>query len=598
MAGRTYETAIKISASLASTFRSVTGGATAALKGLTAQAAKLSQQERGTEKFAALTLKVAEAERKWKDSVGKGADAYDKAERELIKVQNAAIKAGVALVAAGVDTRKLSQEQHRLATELAATERKMAGLAALQKGWGLLKAGGAGLGGNLRSLAGDAARVGAAGLGASVGLFALLKRAAEAGDAIDDVSGRLGISGEALQSFHMQAKLAGGSAEDADVAIGKLAVNIGKVMAARKKGGGGGGFGPVEGLTVFGGGGGGGGDAAQDPFKRLGLSAKALSKMAPEKQVEAIADKISGLKTQAEKAAAAVAVFGKGALKFLPALSGGAAGIRQLREEGVATGQFMSDEATKAASDFNDALEQLTNQGVNSVVNALGGTLLPVGTKTFKDLTKWVREHQAEIKAWAETTKKWIETKAVPAVMSAASWFYTTGQRVFTLAERVANLVGGFGNLVVILGLLRLAPLVVSIGQIAVGVYKLAAGIATLTGATWAGAAAWAAWAAPLLALAAAGVVIGGSLAELFTDDKSAILQKNAEIDAEAERRRKADLELRGGAGGQVLHFAPQITMPPGMKAAELDPVFKRASDDLEQRQKRLAAEQRRLAYE
>jgi len=560
MAGRTYETAIKISAQLASTFKSVTGGATGALKKLTDQAAKLSQQERGTEKFAALTAKVADAERKLQASISKGADAYDKAERELVKVTNAAVKAGVALVAAGVDTRKLSDEQHRLATELASTERKMAGLAAAQSGWGLLKKGGAGLAGNVRSLAHDAGRVGVAAVGAGVGLLALLKKAADTGDAIDDVSGRLGISGEALQSFHLQAELAGGSAEDADAAIGKLSVNIGKVMAAKKKGGGGGGFGPVEGLTIFGEGGG-GGDGAQDPFKRLGLSAKKLSKLAPEQQVEAIADKIAGLKTQSEKAAAAVAIFGKGGLKFLPALSGGAAGIRQLREEGVRTGKFMSNEATKAASDFNDALKELETHGINSVVNALGGTLLPLGTKTFKDLTKWVAEHQAQIKQWAETTQVWIETKAVPAIKSAVDWFMKTGDQIARAVSWAADLVGGFGNLAVAIAALRLAPLVLSLGQIVVGLGKMAAGLVTMTGATWAGAAANVAWAAPWLALAAAGVAIGAAINELVTDDKQAILAKNAEIDDEAFRKKKAEeRELRGG-------LAVTVTAPSSPRA-------------------------------
>lgn len=644
---KVYETAIRITAQLASTFKPALAGATRSLAELQQKAARLTALDRSTESFARLQNQAADAQRRF-DTASRALDSMRAAgarlgvtgkalekfladdtasvkrlSDRLDKAKAAALAAGTALAAAGVDTRKLADEQRRLARELAATERVMEGRTQIGAATGRLRT-------RAASIATDARRVALAGAAAGVGLFAIVKKAADAGDAIDDAAGRLGIGGAALQALQAQTKMAGGEAEDANVSIGKLAVNIGKVLAAKKKGGGGGAaFGPVEGLTIFGEGGGDKG-GTENPFQRLGLDVKKLKDLSPEQQLEAIADGVAGLKTQAEQAAAVTAVLGKGGLKMLPLLRGGGAALRQFREEGVRSGRFMSDDATKAASDFNDALEALKSRGVNGLVNALGGTLLPVGTRTFQEITRWISQNQAELRLWAERAKVWIEGTAIPAVKSIAAWFWRTGSAVASIAEKVAVAVGGFDNLAAVLLTVRLLPLAASAAELTGGLVKLGAGMVTLTGATWAGAAAWAAYAAPILALVAAGVAVN----ELLTNDAEAIKKADSEAFSQDELRRarekrqrqrlaeesanaqrvaeaRAQAEEAAAApkagrragprtsegGGTVIEFKPVINLPPGASGADAERPLKAAADDLEQRQRKLEAERRRVSF-
>lgn len=506
MAGREYLTTITLGAKLASTFKAVIGGSSKALEGLARQSKALESSSKSASAFNALGREV-QASREKLDAatfaekqlataalgatkptkeqtaaLKAAAAATKQAEKEYQRAQKALSLTGASLRAAGVDTSNLTAEQGRLAAALATTQRRAAALDAVSKA--RLRLFGEAkkpeplfdkLGGQVRGIASDAFKLGAAGLGAGLGLFALVKHAADTGDAIDDASKRLHIGAAALQAYHFQGKLAGATTEDIDNGIGKLAVNIGKVLAMRK-GGGGGGFGAVEGLTIFGQGG--GGDAANDnPFKKIGLDVKQLAAQKPEQQIEAIADAIAKLPTQAQRSAAAVATLGRGGLKLLPILEGGGAALRKFREEGVRTGRFMSDDATQSASDFNDALEELTTTGVNGVVNALGGTLLPVGTKTMKDLTRWVGENQDKIKAWAESTKLWIEGKAIPAIKSAGIWFFDTGGKIVSVVQRVADLVGGFGNLGIAIVAFKGLGLAITVGQITKELVTGAAGL-------------------------------------------------------------------------------------------------------------------------
>jgi len=590
---RTYETAIVLGAKLASTFKSTIGGAGGALEKLGQQAAKIKSVDRSTEVFARLQVEMRAAEQRAHTAattliaLAEAAAKTDKPTKELAqwlaagekeakKAADAMDKArakvrdmGLAMHLAGVDTSKLSSEQERLARDLAVTERRMAAVNAMQASSKRIF-GDKGIrerrfgdpkearidklqrqaGGLLTTAAG----LGAAGVGAGVGLFSLLKRAADAGDAVDDASKRLHIGAAALQAFHLQGELAGATAEDVDNGLGKLAVNLGKVLAARKKGGGGGGFGPIEGLTIFGQGGG-ASAAKDDPFNRIGLSAKALAGQKPERQIEQIADAIAKLKTQEERAAATAAIFGKGSLKLLPILEGGGAALRQMREEGVRTGKFMSDEATQAASDFNDSLKELETVGINSVVNALGGTLLPVGIKTLRGLTTWIQANQATIRQWAEQTKIWIEQKAIPAIKAAALWFVDTGGKIVSVVTRVADLVGGFGNLAIAIAALKAAPLLLTLGQIVAAMAQGASGAFAYTaslystttglGAVAAGVAATAVAVTALTASFVAGLAAGKALDDwLGISDWASGL---AEQRADDARSFEADATLREG---------------------------------------------------
>ncbi len=505
MAGRIFETAIKLQAILGPGFRAVTGAAAGELDKVTKKVERLKKTEESVGNLSALNKALEETRAKHAAAAAaalkmakeqlaagkrtaeeaealKNANAAAKAaERDMLRVEKASKKTAEALKKAGIETHDLAGEQQKLQAELAATERRMDKMKRAGELRERLFGKGGGdktplvqkFRGQVGSLVGDAARVGAAGIAAGFGLLELVKRAAEAGDSIDDTAKRLNIGGEALQSLRLQAKLGGAEVGDMDNAIGKLSVNLGKVLSAQKKGGGGsggGGFGPIEGLTQltgFSGGAGGGESAAkQDPFRKIGLNVKELAALKPDEQIEQIANGMAKLKTHEERAAAGAAIFGKGAIKILPVLEQGGAALRKYREEGVRTGQFMSVDAIKAAGDLQDSLDALKSKGVNILANALSGKLLPAVNDAVGKISKWLADNQDKIKRWADTTALWLTTKAIPAIKDAGRWFVDTGGKIVEMVDKAAKLTGGFGNLAIALAAVRAAPLVATSLQI------------------------------------------------------------------------------------------------------------------------------------
>jgi hypothetical protein len=473
MAGRIYETAIRIGAKLSATFKSETYSASMALSRLGKEAQKLKSVEASTERFAHLTNEVNRLAAA--SALGEG--KVKSVERALIKARQAAANEAVALHQAGIDTSKLASEQHRLATTLALTEQKMAAVGALSK-----------LGGSAKRLAGEVKTLALWGAGgvtaAATAAFAVAHSTAEAGVDIEKTATRLGVTTEALQLLRSAGKKTGVDVEALDTGLGKLAINLGKVISLKAKGGGSGFVGNVGEIQMFGEGGGKGAGKAADPFKRLGLSAKELTKISPEKQLEQIADKINKLGTHAEKSAALVQIFGKGSLQMLPLIEKGSAGMEELFAAARASGNVLSEETIANSKKFHLAL-LATEGSIKGVKNTLGAALLPVVTDTLGKFTKFVQENRKQIKVWAEQIATWIQQKAIPALLKIGPEIWKLAEKVGGLIDKGAKLAGGFDNLGLAIGALRLAPLVKSIGDVGISAVKAAIGIGKYVAAKW-----------------------------------------------------------------------------------------------------------------
>lgn len=431
MAGKIYETAIQIGAKLASTFRGQTGAAATALKQLGAESKKLTA------------------------------------------LQKAAAKEAAALAKAGKDASGAVAEQKRLAAALEVTTQRMKALkdaeAARERLFGARRVDRTPLfekvGSQARGIASDVLKLVGVGTAAGAALGALGIKALQTGDEIGDTAEKLGISAQALQELRYGAKQSGAEAGELDKALAKLAVNVGKVASAKKKGGGPSGLvGNVGEIQIFGGGAGGAKAAATDPFAHLGLSAKALAELAPEKQIALIADKIAGLKTHSEKAAVAQQIFGKGAQALLPLLNEGAKGIARLSAEGHSFGGIMSNEAVAAADQADKALKK-AEAAFGGVTTTLGAALLPVITDVLGKFTRFVQDNRAKIKQWAENIATWIERKAIPAVMKIGPEIFQLAEKIGGLIEKGAKLAGGFDNLAIAVAALRFAPLAKSLAD-------------------------------------------------------------------------------------------------------------------------------------
>lgn len=160
------------------------------------------------------------------------------------------------------------------------------------------------------------------------GLTAIVKKSIDAGDELFNLQAKTGVAASALIGIGNAAKLA-----DVDVATlgkGLTKLNVNLVKAAE------------------------GNDQLASNFKRLGVDVKdANGQVVPADQaLKQIADRFADLPDGAQKAAAAVAIFGKSGADLIPLLNEGSASIEEFT--------FKVGEDFAARSDlFNDTITAL-----------------------------------------------------------------------------------------------------------------------------------------------------------------------------------------------------------------------------------------------
>lgn len=193
-----------------------------------------------------------------------------------------------------------------------------------------------------------------AGVGAAImtPLLASAKVFSDVGDNLAKMSLRTGVSVEALSLLSYAADLSGTSVGDLENGIRRMQRTVVDAVA---------------GLST-----------AQLALGMIGLSAKQLAGLAPEKQFEAIADRIDAIPDATRKAAAAMMIFGRSGTGLLPLMQGGSAGINDLMGRGRRLGLEVSTEDAKAAEMFQDTwtdLQKTTKQVAFTVGSVLAPTL-------------------------------------------------------------------------------------------------------------------------------------------------------------------------------------------------------------------------------
>lgn len=193
--------------------------------------------------------------------------------------------------------------------------------------------------GSVKSLVGpiDAVLGGFGRLNAVLGAGAIVlagRRAIQLGDDLDKAATKAGVTGETISSLSYAAKLA-------DVDLGSLSTSL-KFMQVNLSQAGDGAKGPVETLRA------------------LGLAIEDLLGLAPDKQFELIADRISQLEDPADRARAATEMFGRAGSALLPMFEEGAEGIRRAREEAERLGIVLNDQQIKTLSETDDKVKKMT----------------------------------------------------------------------------------------------------------------------------------------------------------------------------------------------------------------------------------------------
>jgi hypothetical protein len=183
---------------------------------------------------------------------------------------------------------------------------------------------------------------------------------------LDDFSQRTGIGVESLQGYSLAAKLAGVDTEEFGAAVQRLAVTIGKASP---------------------------GDALDKSLKEINLSVTELRALSPDQQFSAIGSAISQLPTAADRAAAAVEIFGKQGAALAPLFREGTASIEELQARAERLGVIVDQTQINNVTGMNDAFD-LVLATVNGIIGQVTGNLAPAVTDVANQFLEFIETFQ------------------------------------------------------------------------------------------------------------------------------------------------------------------------------------------------------------
>lgn len=191
----------------------------------------------------------------------------------------------------------------------------------------------------------------------SVGAFAgFIRGANAAGDALNDLSGRLSVSASSLQTMQLAAGLAGGSAEAMNTALAKMSETLGSALSGNKQ--------------------------ATQAFTQLGLSVNELAKLKPDEAFRRIADATAAIPNSFERAAVAQDIFGKGAKEIAGLLADGGKALDDVNAKLAEQGARLSDLDVAKIGIMNDELQFQQQVVQNLGIKFTAGFAPAVGVAT------------------------------------------------------------------------------------------------------------------------------------------------------------------------------------------------------------------------
>jgi hypothetical protein len=193
-------------------------------------------------------------------------------------------------------------------------------------------------------------------------ISSFVSRISSAFDSFNDLSARTGIGVEALQGYSLAAKLAGVDTAEFGAAVQRLGVTIGKATP---------------------------GDNLDKSLRAINLSVAQLRGLSPEQQFSAIGEAISGLPTAADRAAAAVEIFGKQGAALAPLFREGAASIEELRDRAERLGIIVDETQLNNIGEMNDAFD-LARATVEGIAGQVIGNLAPAVTAVVDQFLEFI----------------------------------------------------------------------------------------------------------------------------------------------------------------------------------------------------------------
>jgi len=188
---------------------------------------------------------------------------------------------------------------------------------------------------------------------AAAGVRSLLSFAQGQADIIDNASklaARLGMSYGDFAGLSLAADLAGVSMETVGKASQKAEIAFANAANGSK--------------------------TAQADFARLGLSIEQLGQMSAAERFDAIAAALARMPDEAQRAAAAVEIFGEMGGELLPLFAGGAEGIAQAREQAERLGLALTTAQGQDVEAMNDSFT-MVSKTIEGVVQQVTAYLAP-----------------------------------------------------------------------------------------------------------------------------------------------------------------------------------------------------------------------------
>lgn len=209
---------------------------------------------------------------------------------------------------------------------------------------------------------------------AAAGAVASILRLADAGGKLADLEAKSGIAAEGLQKLGYAGKLVGVELTSITSAAVKMQKGI------------------IDGNQAF---------------AQLGLSVQALRAMKPEDQFAAAAGAINKLGSDTEKAAAAMAVFGKGGAEILPLIK---SNLQGAAAEAERLGLVLDEKTVAAADALGDSLDK-GGMALGAVAAQFAGAIITTSgfqeavdgvVHDLADLGSWVTAHKGDIQTWVQ----------------------------------------------------------------------------------------------------------------------------------------------------------------------------------------------------
>lgn len=196
------------------------------------------------------------------------------------------------------------------------------------------------------------------GLGA-LGIAASMRTAAESIDKLAKSSQKLGIATEELAGLHVAAKRTGVEINQLEMGLQRMVRRVSE--AAQGTG------------------------EAKDAIAELGIDARELNRLAPEKQFSLIAQRMSLVANQSDKIRLAFKLFDSEGVNLIRTLDLGAKGLEEMRAKAVALGLAVSSEDAKKVEEFNNAIADLKDF-TSGVGNTLTIAIAPTAVKFMEGI--------------------------------------------------------------------------------------------------------------------------------------------------------------------------------------------------------------------